>query len=270
MFSPDARTALRDQLVERARGDAGVSAAALVGSAALDREDPWSDIDLALQLLPGVDPWPASDPWTAYLYEFHAAVHHLDVWSGPTLFRVFLLANTLQVDLSFWPSKDFAATGSAFRLIFGAANPPTSTPEPSVDGVVGTAWLYALHARSAVARGRAWQAQQMVNGLRDHVISLACRRHQVPSYQGRGVDQLPNGLLAELEPTLIRSLEPAELARAFGAVTRILVDETNLVDPDLGRRLAGPLGELVASVGDDRRADGTRTVRHAIDVEGAR
>lgn len=39
---------LRDELVLAAQADARISAAALVGSLALGREDRWSDIDLAL------------------------------------------------------------------------------------------------------------------------------------------------------------------------------------------------------------------------------
>jgi hypothetical protein len=62
------------------------------------------------------------------MYEAHGAVAHLDIWSGPTLFRVFLLASSLQVDLSFWPSDVFAASGGSFRLLFGHANEPAPSP----------------------------------------------------------------------------------------------------------------------------------------------
>ena len=48
MFSPEERERLKDELVSRARDDPRIDAAALIGSSAEDREDRWSDIDLAL------------------------------------------------------------------------------------------------------------------------------------------------------------------------------------------------------------------------------
>lgn len=220
-------------------------------SAALNREDEWSDIYLALRLIADIDSITVCEPWTAYLYQAQHAIHHLDVRSGPTLFRVFLLADTLQVDLSFWPSERFAADGDAFELIFGAANPPTVTLPPAADGLVGTAWLYALHVRSAIARGRSWQADHMLNGLREQVIALACRRHGLPAYQGRGVDRLPPDLLAELAPTRVHSLDPAELARGFAALTRLLVLEVEQADPARRAHLEPTLMDLVASLDEE-------------------
>ncbi len=46
--------------------------------------------------------------WTSRLYENHDAIAHLDIWSGSALYRVFLLASSLQIDLSFWPADAFA------------------------------------------------------------------------------------------------------------------------------------------------------------------
>jgi len=46
--------------------------------------------------------------------EDHGAVDHLDMWSGSTLFRVFLLSSSMQVDLSFWPWETFAPSGASF------------------------------------------------------------------------------------------------------------------------------------------------------------
>jgi hypothetical protein len=55
-------------------------------------------------------------------------------------------------------------------------------------------WLYALHARSSIARGRALQALYMINGIRDQAVSLACLRHGLPPDQGRGADDLPGNV----------------------------------------------------------------------------
>src|SRR5437763_194149 len=76
-------------------------AGALTGSASMGREDRWSDVDLAFGGGDAAELGPALAEWTARLYERHRALHHVDVAVGPTVYRVFLLENGLQVDLAF-------------------------------------------------------------------------------------------------------------------------------------------------------------------------
>src|ERR671920_1530880 len=192
MFTVAQRVRIRDGLVRAASEDERITAAAFVGSAAINREDQWSDIDLALRIRSDLEPERVAQHWTEHMYAEHGAVHHLDVWAGPALYRVFLLSNTLQVDLSFWPSRAFAASGPSFRLLFGETNDaPMSSPPPSAEALAGMGWLYALHVRSSLARGRRWQAVHMLDGLREQVVALACLRFGLPTHQGRGVDDLP-------------------------------------------------------------------------------
>src|SRR5262249_60964212 len=99
-----------------------------------------------------------------------------DVPQGETLFRVFLLASTLQVDLAFWPAAEFGAVGPTFRLLFGTANPPRGRPPPDAAALIGMGWLYALDARSSLARGRAWQGRGMISGGRGPGPARAWRR----------------------------------------------------------------------------------------------
>src|SRR5207249_6935035 len=121
-------------------------------------------------------------------------------------------------DIAFWPEAEFGAIGPTFRLLFGATGQPPVPPPPSAVQLVGMAWLYALHVRSSIARGRLWQAEYMVSGMRDHVLALACLRHGLPPLQGRGMDDLPAAVTRPLERALVVSLDAAELRRAF-AVT---------------------------------------------------
>jgi hypothetical protein len=179
------------------------------------------------------------------MYEDHGAVDHLDVWSQSTLFRVFLLSSSMQVDLSFWPSDAFAASGTSFRLLFGEANEPQPSSSPAPETLIGMGWLYALHARSSIARGRNLQALYMVNGVRDHVVSLACLRHGLPAHDGRGVDDLPRDARETIAKTLVRALDPSELSRAFATATRALLDEAEQIDPGRASRLREPVQELV-------------------------
>lgn len=243
VFSPEDRDRLKDELVSRARGDARIEGAALVGSSAGGHEDQWSDIDLALSVAADHDETMAD--WTAWMYESHDAVHHLDVAHGSAVYRVFLLSSSLQVDLSFWPPGQLRPIGPAFRLLFGAADAPSPAAAPEPPELVGLAWLYALHARSSISRGRVWQAEYMISGARGHVFALACLRQDLPTAQGRGIDDLPQEVAARLTPTLVRSVEVPELQRAFAALVDALLHEAEDTDPSLGQRLATPLTYLI-------------------------
>lgn len=244
MFTPEGRGRLRDGLVSAAYADARITGAAVTGSAAVGREDQWSDVDLALCVAADADLGQVLADWTDRMYREHAAVHHVDVTRGATLYRVFLLANTLQVDLAFWPAAEFGAIAPTFRLLFGTANERPTALAPDAAELIGMGWLYALHARSSIARNRVWQAEYMISGVRDHVLALACVRQGVPAVQGRGMDSLPLEITAVLTGALVCSLDIAELRRAFGVISEALLVEIEWVDAGLANRLAGPVREL--------------------------
>lgn len=244
MFTSDERAALRDTLVAAARADRRIDGAALTGSAAAGAEDRWSDIDLAFGLAEGADQAAVLAGWTASMYAAHGAVAHFDVPRGGTIYRVFLLASTLQVDIAFAPAAEFGAIAPTFRLLFGTARDQPAAAPPEAAGLVGMGWLYALHARSSIERGRGWQALSMIDGLREQVIALACLRHDLPAWQGRGVDRLPAAVTEPLLGSLAGSLDEATLRRAFAVATEALLTEAGHVDPELAARLAAPLRAL--------------------------
>ncbi|MGW4208562.1 nucleotidyltransferase domain-containing protein [Lentzea sp. NPDC004789] len=222
MFTVAERDRLRRDLTDAAETDQRVIGAALTGSAAVGREDRWSDLDLALSVEGELDAVVAD--WTALMYA-RGAVSHLDVRHGSVLFRVFLMRSTLQVDLAFWPSAGFGATGPTFRLLFGEANEIPHAKQPGRGELVGLAWLYALHVRSSIGRGRGWQALYMINHMRDHVMSLRCLGEGVNAVQGRGLDDLRDP--GEFAGTLALSTHPDELRRAFHVLTGLLLTEIN-------------------------------------------
>ncbi|HVB46264.1 MAG TPA: nucleotidyltransferase domain-containing protein [Streptosporangiaceae bacterium] len=245
VFSVEERERLCASLVSAARADPSVTAVALTGSAATGKQDRWSDIDLALRLDASADESHVLADWTRRMYGEHDAVHHLDVWRGETRFRVFLLASTMQVDIAFWAWAKFSATGPAFRLLFGGANElPIPGPSAAAE-LVGTGWLHALHARSSIARGRVWQAEYMVSGLRDRTLALASLRHGLPVPHARGADDLPPDLTEVLIGTLARSLDLTELTRAFGTAVEALITEAHYADPALTDRITPVLRQLV-------------------------
>lgn len=245
VFSVEERERLRAALVAAAQADQRVVGAALTGSAATSREDRWSDIDLALRLADDADELDVLAGWTRRMYDDWDAVHHLDVWRGETRFRVFLLANALQVDIAFWSWNRFSATGPAFLLLFGTANEVPIPERPTAAELIGSGWLYALHARSSIARGRLWQAEYMVSAMRDQILTLASLRHGLPVAHGRGFDDLPDEVTNPLADTLVRVLDPAELTRGFRAATELLISEAHRADSALGFRIAPVLRELV-------------------------
>ncbi|PKV93507.1 nucleotidyltransferase-like protein [Amycolatopsis echigonensis] len=215
MFEIAERVQIRDELIAAARQDADIAGAAVVGSAARGAEDRWSDIDLVLQLAPDADEPPVVARWTRSIDDKYGVADTLDVASREGVrYRVFLLGSSLQVDLSFWPHELFRATEDGFQLVFGKANEPTSAAEPGSEQAIGMAWLYALHARSAIARGRTWQAVLMLDDLRNQIITSECLRHGLNPWHGREVDRLPAPVLERLRDGRAASVSLTELERS--------------------------------------------------------
>jgi hypothetical protein len=246
MFASADRNRIRKTVIDFARVDKRIVGGALTGSAASDREDRWSDIDLAFGVAPNADFRQTIGDFSEFMYSSHGAIHHVDVKSGDWIYRVFFLANTLQVDLAFAPGDRFGALAPTFRLLFGGSTEQAPRPKRDVEELVGWGWLYALHVRSSLARKRFWQAEYMISGMRDQVLSLACRRHRLPENEGRGLDDLPAEVTAALSEALVGSLDYERLLRAFVVTIEALIAEATLVDSDLGQRLAVTLRELAS------------------------
>ncbi|GAB3726646.1 hypothetical protein GCM10027598_45750 [Amycolatopsis oliviviridis] len=161
-----------------------------------------------------------------------AATGREDAWSDIDL--------ALRIGAEAEPDEQFRATQPGFELVFGTANTPTSPASPDPGHLVGMGWLYGLHARSAIARGRRWQALLMLDGVRDQVIALACVRHGLNPHHGRDADKLPAELLDELARARARATDDRELHRANEASIGALVREIARHDETLAQRLAQP------------------------------
>jgi len=245
MFTPEQRARLRSDLLRHADADRRISGAAITGSAAVDREDQWSDIDLAFGVADEAQLPAVLSDWTAHMYGQHDALHHLDLQFGAWTYRVFLLPGTLQVDLAFVPAREFRAIAPSFRLVSGEANEARHAPPADPVVLAGLALLYALHARTSIARRELWQAEYIISGVRDHALALACIRHGLSAVHARGIDHLPAGVAAPFEDSLVRHLDTAELARAFRAVLHGLQRELQSTDPALALKLQDTLTTLV-------------------------
>ena len=229
MFTPAERDALRDRLLHRAQTDERIVAAAITGSAAVDAADDWSDIDLFFGVADDVDRAVVVADWTAFL----DPVHHFDIAGAGTTYRVFLLAGGIEVDLGFTAASDFAANSSRFRLVFGEHRVDETQSKPDVRYEIGLGWHHVLHARACIARGKPWQAVWLIDGIRDHTITLACLRLGLDPWFARGADELP----FELADTLVRSTRTDELERALGAARESYLAELAQHDAQLADRL---------------------------------
>lgn len=227
-----------------ARTDRDVVGAALVGSGATGTEDEWSDIDLALQIRKRADPAQVAERWTAGLYDRLGAADHLDIVADGVLYRVFLLQTSLQVDLSFWPAHRFGPTEPGFRLLFGKVRSERGPRQPDAAHAIAMAWLYALHARSALARGRTWQTVMMLDHLRDQLVVLACLRAGLNPHHGREVDRLPAAELGRLARARASTTTTRELTRSHVALLDLLRQEVAQHSAELADRLQAPLAAL--------------------------
>ena len=244
MFTPEERERLRDDLVAAAKADERISGVAITGSAARGALDRWSDIDLAFGIADPARLQEALGDWTERMHGVYGAVHHFDVTRGSWIYRVFLLQSTLQVDLAFAPAADFGALSPTFRLVSGASVELPQAPPPAVEEIIGLGWLYALHSRSCIERGKVWQAEYMISAVRDQALALAAIRHGLPAREGRGFDGLPQEVKASFEGAVVRSIDTHELKRAFGVATGCLLTEIKHANPVLAIALEGPLTEL--------------------------
>ena len=232
---------MRERVFELARADERITGGAVTGSAAVGAEDRWSDVDTAFGIADGVDPLALLADWTRLLDAEFGFLHHFDLSHGSTLYRVFLLPSTLELDIALTPAAEFGARGPNFRLALGeSVERPPATPPPA-DELIGYGWVSALTVRAAIARGKLWQAAHFVEGVRNHGLALACLRHDLPTAYARGVHRLPDEVTEPWESSLVRSLDPDELRRALAAGVKELLREIAEVDPALADRLRDPL-----------------------------
>jgi hypothetical protein len=227
VFTVEHRDALREHVLQLAEEDERVVAGAAVGSLAVDGGDRFSDLDLTFGIADDVSVTEVLDDWTRKLIGERDAVHLADLERGPTTYRVFLLPDALQFDLSMTPAAQFRPAGPRFRLLFGetaAGDYEVPTPSGAHD-LFGWGVIYALHGQACIERGRVWQAEHCVGAVRDRALSLACLREGLPAVQARGYDDLSVETLARFEHAHVSALEPGPLRGALAASVLALMRE---------------------------------------------
>jgi predicted nucleotidyltransferase len=247
VFTVEQRDALRERVLALAAEDRRVVAGAVVGSLAHGDGDRFSDLDLTFAVAGDVPVGEVLDDWTRTLSADLAAVHLVDLERGPTIYRVFLLPDALQFDLSLTPAARFAPAGPRFRLLFGetAADAANEPKPPAAADLFGWGVIYGLHSRACIERARVWQAEHYIGAVRDHALTLACLRRGLVARQARGYDDLPGDVLAGFGGTHVGSLEVERLRIALGAAVRALLREGR----EAGVRGVDVVAERVAELG---------------------
>ena len=258
MFTVEERDALVRRVLRDADEDERVVAGAVVGSLAVDAADRFSDVDLTFGVADHVRVADVLEDWARTLIHELDAVPLAQLERGPTTYRMFLLPDALQLDLSMTPAARFRPAGPRFRLLFGeTAAGDSETPTPPVPGdlfistpavagdIFGWGVIYALHARACIERERSWQAEHYVDAVRDHALSLACLREGRLAGQARGYDDLSAETLARFEGAHVGAVEPGALRAALAASVLALMHEgaeARLPHTDV---VAQRLGELL-------------------------
>jgi hypothetical protein len=244
VYSVEDRDALRERVLRLAEDDERVIAGAAVGSLALGGGDRWSDLDLTFAVVDEAPVAMVLDDWTRALADDVKAVHLVDVEAGPTTYRVLLLPNALQFDLSMTPASLFRAAGPRFKLLFGEAGEGYEPAQPVAADLFGWGVIYALHSRSCIERGRLWQAEHYVGAVRDHALGLACLREGVAARQARGYDDLSAKTHERFAETHVGALESGALRTALAAASRALLREGTDADVPQAGVVASRLDEL--------------------------
>jgi len=246
-FTTNEREYIRKLILARAEMDPTIISAASFGSAAVGEDDEWSDIDLGFRIAPDKDHVAVCEDWTVFMKRELPITDTLNVWSQGAIYRVFLLDNTLQIDLSFWPYEGFTIIGSKFQLHFGNAQ---HLPTPSVNptDIIGQGWLYLIHARSYLARGRYWQTRLMLEEVRNRIFMLACLRNEIAYNKGKGIDLLP---VQEIDAISVHFETPPgkeDLAAAYLLLSERYLYEVSSLNQSLAEKLNKPISVMQGEV----------------------
>jgi hypothetical protein len=181
--------------------------------------------------------------WTATLESDLDATALFDLARDPIVYRVFVLPDLLEIDLSFVPASGFAPSGPDVRVLFGEAGAPPAEPPTDVEELLGYAVHHALHARIAIERGRVWQAEFWISAVRDYALAIECHHLGLDGGYGRDFDRVPDAVKDRASSAIVASLTRTELLRSLGGAIDALAAAA--VEMPLWRRVEPQLMRVV-------------------------
>lgn len=239
MFDAEERQAIRGEILDFAKFHPAFLAGAMTGSMAFDDGDQWSDIDLFFSIddataLPAV-----LDEMTMMLDEQWKVVHWWDLPAPPALYRVFQLANGLEINIGVANGTEAKQRSPRFRQVFGPAFiRDESTPAIDMRQLQGFAWHHLAHANSRIARGKPWEALYWLSEARNVCLTLACIRLKLPHLHARGFDALPPSVTDPWISALPRSCSAEDLRQVWRRSVSLCLNELAVADHDLAQNLA--------------------------------
>jgi hypothetical protein len=243
LFTIQYREDVREKIIDHAKNDTRIVSAAIIGSYARNAEDRWSDIDLTFGVDRSFSISSLLDSWTGYILNEFSGNVLFDVRRGNTIYRVFILPGSLQVDLSFSPADEFGAAGQHFKLLYGTQY-KIIQPEPqSTQELFGYLIHHILRARFCMERNRLWQAEFWVSEARNYALKLACGSRGLNSDYGRGFDDLPQSILDTYKASFIKELSKTEIMKGIHVIISGLGDISQEVK-ELSNKLEHILNEL--------------------------
>lgn len=249
MFSIDDREKTREYILNLAKTDTRIIAAAIIGSFALGKQDRWSDIDLTFGVDEKYKIKDVLEDWTLDLIQQFKAVKLFDLPHNSTIYRVFILPNCLEIDISFTPSSEFGAIGPNFKLLFGIYKEHPTPQQQSIETLFGYAIHHCLHARFCIERNRFWNAEYWISAIRNQVLTIATLTLDLNAAFGKGYDDLPFEIQQLFKDSYVHSLEKEELSRCLKEVIYGLIAVANKASIQI-KEVSVQLYELI-EMGDD-------------------
>ncbi|WP_299903316.1 hypothetical protein [uncultured Aquimarina sp.] len=230
MYSKKDRIEVQEAIINFAKSDSKIIDCAIVGSESVGNDDKWSDIDLTFGYENEADANQVLREWSKMMSESFDANRLFDISYKESLYRVFLLPNGLQVDLSFTPSKYFGAITDKFKLIFGQEKEREFKSLPEINLIAGYSILFALKTRTSIERENYWQAEYYLSKCRENVMVLKCLKESKNPFDGRSFDNLPNDFLRQMQNCLLIELSRVNLRTSLKNLIQILIKELSSIN----------------------------------------
>ena len=250
-YSPATREATLNGLLTALQNDQRIAGLLVVGSGAEGFADGYSDIDLCAVTTSADDVRPAFQEWGVKIREMLPVFHSLESVRGAnTYLWILLLENFLEIDLCFLCLDDLEARRNRWKTVFDRSgriegimqSSWENRPKPNLEDTyryrLGSIWHYISYAAVAVQRDQPWRAIYEIEQIRNQTIELRGLRDELETKRFRHVDQMSADFLAELEQTLVLSVQGIDLMNALRAATACFFREAQHYDKMLNLKLA--------------------------------
>lgn len=254
MYTPEERQAVLDRLLAELAKDARIAGVLIVGSGAVGFKDALSDLDIVVVVTDEDGVKTTWSEWRERIAGLFPTVGYFESIRGPNIFlHGFLLANFLEIDISFQHFNDLVARRAHWRVAFDRSDrietilrtswdnrrPPD--PQETYLKYLSSIWYYVSVVTKCVQRGQVWRAIYELETIRTRAVELAGLRLGVEAQDYHDADRLPPEVLTTFEAALVRTVEPGEVRRALRAAVACFFREARALDAQFGLDAVGDL-----------------------------